>query len=110
MPIKAENRARYPADWKQIVAMVRLRSKNVCEGSPAYPECRAANGQPHPVTGSVVVLTTAHLDHTPENVDLDNLKHWCQRCHLTYDAKHHAQSAYQTRRQGKAIDAFEESP
>ncbi|MBK8752309.1 MAG: hypothetical protein IPL99_11990 [Candidatus Competibacteraceae bacterium] len=25
-----------------------------------------------------------------------------QRCHLAYDAKHHAQTAYQTRRAGKA--------
>ena len=40
----------------------------------------------HPVTGSKVVLTIAHLDHTPENCDDENLRAWCQRCHLTYDA------------------------
>ena len=98
MPIKPENAKRYPADWKEIVAQVRERSDNRCEGSPAYPDCRAHNGELHPITGSRVVLTTGHLDHTPENCDLDNLRHWCQRCHLTYDAKHHAQSAYMTRR------------
>ena len=98
MPIKPENRARYPANWKQIVAQVRERSGNRCEGTPAFPDCRAVNGEQHPETGSKVVLTTAHLDHVPENCDLSNLRHLCQRCHLTYDAQHHAQTAYATRR------------
>lgn len=107
MPIKPENAGRYPANWREIVAQVRERSGNRCEGSPIYPECRAGNGEPHPVTGSTVVLTTAHLDHVPEHCDLENLRHWCQRCHLTYDHEHHQQSAYQTRRQGRAVDMFE---
>ena len=98
MPIKPENRARYPANWKQIVAQVRERSGNRCEDTPAFPECRAVNGEPHPETGSKVVLTTAHLDHVPENCDLSNLRHLCQRCHLNYDAQHHAQTSYATRR------------
>lgn len=85
MPIRPENRARYPADWPQISRDVRERAGWVCEGSPAYPSCRAAHGQPHPVTGSRVVLTVAHLDHTPENVAWSNLRAWCQRCHNTYD-------------------------
>lgn len=97
MPVKPENRARYPKDWKNITAAIRERAKNACEGSPAYPDCRAENGQAHPVTGSRVVLTVAHLDHTPENCDHSNLRAWCQRCHLTYDAKHHAASAARTR-------------
>lgn len=98
MPIKPENRARYPKDWKAIVAQVRERSGNACEGSPAFPDCRAPNSEPHPATGSKVVLTTAHLDHTPENCELANLRHWCQRCHLVYDGKHHAETAAATRR------------
>ena len=81
-----------------------MRSGDRCEGSPAYPDCRAKNREPHPVTGSQVVLTVGHLDHTPENCDEDNLMHWCQRCHLTYDSHKHAQTAYRTRREGKAID------
>ena len=32
-----------------------------------------------------MVLTVAHLDHQPENVDDDNLRAWCQKCHNTYD-------------------------
>lgn len=99
MPIKAENKARYPADWKQISKRIRERAGNRCEGSPAYPDCCAANAQPHPVTGSKVVLTVAHLDHQPENCGDDNLRAWCQRCHLTYDAAHHAANARETRKQ-----------
>lgn len=98
MPIRPENRARYPKDWKVTVEKVRVRSGDCCEGSPAFPDCRAPNGAPHPVTGSRVVLTTGHLDHVPENCDLGNLRHWCQRCHLAYDAEHHKQTAYATRK------------
>ena len=104
MPIRPEERDRYPANWKQISREVREASGWQCEGSPDYPDCRAENGQPHPVTGSKVVLTVAHLDHTPENVDRSNLKAWCQRCHLNYDKEHHAQ----TRRRRLALgDLFE---
>jgi len=86
MPIRPENKARYPKDWKAISKACRDRAGNRCEGSPAFPDCRAENGKPHPATGSKVVLTTAHLDHTPENCEPENLKAWCQRCHNTYDA------------------------
>lgn len=98
MPIKPENKARYPADWPAIVAQVRERSGDKCEGSPDYPLCRAANGMPHPDTGSIVVLTTGHLNHTPEDCALSNLKHWCQRCHLRYDRHHHSETAYMGRK------------
>jgi hypothetical protein len=98
MPIRPENRGRYPADWKAIRAEMLLRAGHCCEGSPAYPDCRAANRRPHPVTGSIVVLTIAHLDHVPEHCEEDNLRAWCQRCHLTYDAHHHAANARCTRR------------
>jgi 5-methylcytosine-specific restriction endonuclease McrA len=96
-PISEANREHYPADWPEISFNARRRAEWRCEGSPSYPSCRAVQGSPHPVTGSIVVLTVAHLDHTPENVAPANLKAWCQRCHLTYDAAHHAQNAAATR-------------
>lgn len=49
-----------------------------------------------------IVLTVAHLDHTPENCDESNLKALCQRCHLKYDHEHHMRNAHETRRKGKA--------
>lgn len=102
MPIRPSERGRYPSDWKGVSLEVRERAGWRCEGSPGhYPDCRAANAEAHPVTGSRVVLTVAHLDHTPENCgepgDRPNLRAMCQRCHLTYDARHHAQTAARTR-------------
>lgn len=111
MPICKSEKARYPKDWKVISKAIRERAGNRCEGSPAYPDCRAENGAPHPVTGSKVVLTVGHRDHTPENVDDENLSAWCQRCHLTYDKDHHAKNARRTRRAKAAhSDFFEGSP
>jgi len=113
MPIRPENRARYPKDWKAISLEVREAAGWVCEGAPGiYPDCRAVNGEPHPVTGSKVVLTVAHLDHVPEHVgepgQRPNLKALCQRCHLTYDAPHHAKNAAATRRRALGnADLFE---
>lgn len=86
MPIRPENRDRYPKNWKTLSLQIRERAGWRCEGSPAFPDCRAENGKPHPVTGSKVVLTVAHLDHQPENCADENLRAWCQRCHNTYDA------------------------
>ena len=104
MPIKAENRGLYPSDWNDVIRPgILARANNRCEGSPAYPLCNALNGAPHPVTGSRVVLTVAHLDHDPTHCAPENLRAWCQRCHLTYDAGHHAQTARATRRARLAV-------
>lgn len=93
MPILPDNRSRYPADWRAIRDAIIARAGNRCEGSPAYPDCRAQNRKLHPVTRSLVVLTVAHLDHTPEHCEPQNLRAWCQRCHLRYDAPSHADKA-----------------
>lgn len=133
MPIKPENKGRYPANWKQIRADILVRAQNCCE------KCRAPNGAviargtgrdagtyitddayvfdantgvllgrqrqgDYEVDRMVrIVLTIAHLDHAPENCDPANLRAWCQRCHLRYDAKHHAENAHRTRRARRAI-------
>lgn len=125
MPIKPENKARYPADWPQIRQRILDRAGMRCE----YPGCRARHNEigfwidgtwkrrgfalreagftaGHTVEctdGSKlklikIVLTVAHLDHTPENCADDNLRAWCQRHHLSYDAEHHKQTAYATRK------------
>lgn len=45
----------------------------------------------------MVVLTVAHLDHTPEHCDPDNLAAMCQGCHLHYDRDHHAHTRWAAR-------------
>ena len=55
-----------------------------------------------------IVLTVAHLNHdTRDNRD-ENLKAFCQRCHLRMDAHLHATNARATRRRRRAAgDLFE---
>ena len=92
------DRSKYPDDWDEISKRIRFeRAGGCCEGSPSYPDCRAEHGKAHPVTGSLVILTTAHFDHDTENRADENLRAWCQRCHLTHDAGQHAASAAETR-------------
>lgn len=109
MPIRPENRRRYPPDWRKISDRIRFgRAKGRCEcrGECGRPRthlrrdgrCRNRHGFPAYSTGSPVVLTTAHLDHTPENCDPDNLRAFCQGCHLHYDRGHHAATRAATRR------------
>ena len=113
MPIRPENAARYPKDWPAISQRIRKRARDHCEEcgvsnyaiggrTPDGKWCAAlplgCNGK-MPGLGSWdwceggqmlrivrVVLTVAHLDHTPENCADENLKALCQRCHNRYDA------------------------
>lgn len=83
MPIRPGNKDRYPADWRLRSRFVRfVRARGRCEW------CGAENGKPHPVTGSIVALATAHVfDHRPEAASLLNLAALCQLCHNRHDAK-----------------------
>lgn len=53
-----------------------------------------------------VVLTLAHLDHDPSSDDETRIRAFCQRCHLNYDAKQHAESARATRMARKAVGSL----
>jgi len=124
VPIKPENKARYPDDWKEISLRIREEAGQKCEW------CQKPNGQqirclspglwldpnanwwrdnrgwkvPHDrapklTEGKVVkvILTVAHMNHQPEDCRRENLRALCQSCHLTYDAAHHAESRRQTK-------------
>src|SRR5262245_18610773 len=116
MPIRPENRSRYPDDWVAISREVKCRAgwRCECEGECGRGthagRCPNMHAKPAYGTGSMLVLTAAHLDHTPENCgepgNRPNLKAMCQGCHLHYDKEHHAQTAYATRRAGKALEMF----
>lgn len=128
MPIKPENRARYPKEWPAIRERILARAGNCCEKCKAPNRQRIARGggddagtymldtaevfddQTGDRLGQIrmsdydvarmvdVVLTIAHLDHTPENCAEENLRAWCQKCHLAYDHDHHRANAQATRR------------
>jgi hypothetical protein len=105
MPIRAERRRLYPAEWLQISRRIRFgRACGRCEWIEEYTgvRCEAMHGKPHPVTGSVVILTTAHLNHDESCADEAWLRALCQLHHLRYDAKHHARNAAATLRARRA--------
>lgn len=101
MPIQRE---RYPSDWEQISQRIRFeRAGNKCEW------CGAENYQPHPITGSKVVLTVAHYpDPNPMNCAEENLHALCQKCHNGVDAPMRTANAKITR-QRKRMEAIEAS-
>jgi hypothetical protein len=136
MPIRPENKARYPADWQQIRMRILARAGNCCErcrvanhawgyregetfhrvSKPAIIEAVRSGREwvkppiqwgPHKIIE--IVLTIAHLNHVVKDCSDDNLQALCQRCHLAHDHVHHQQTAYRTRRVGRAAaDLFEE--
>lgn len=118
MPIRPENRARYPKDWKALSAFIRFeRAGGQCECTGHCGQehetgrCNARHGEKHPETGSVVVLTAMHLDHQPENNDHANLLAGCQRCHNRYDAPMRRAGTKQRLRDAMAVaDMFGETP
>lgn len=109
MPIRPENKNRYPANWKQIRAQILERAGHRCEfcgagnhevgyrkderwirvtekgSAPNWEKLRAAGL-------TWIVLTVAHLDHTPENCDPKNLRALCQKCHLQLDMETHVRN------------------
>lgn len=101
MPISPENAARYPSYWRVLSGFVRFaRARAQCEW------CGAVHGCAHPITGSRVVLTTAHVhDRRPEADRLDNLAALCQRCHLRHDSAQHglSRAANRDRRIGQSV-------
>lgn len=130
MPILAENRARYPANWRsEVRPAILTRAGNRCEdcGVPnGIIGYRDGSGTFHGLASAGyrvdyiqrlypdvhvfrLVLTIAHLDHVPEHSDPANLRALCQRCHFLHDAKHHAETARLRRRARLAMrDLFDD--
>jgi hypothetical protein len=90
--VQVKNRHEYPPDWEDISLVRREQAGWVCEW------CGAAQGQPHPITGSRVVLTVAHLNHTKMDCTVGNLAALCQRCHLNHDRPRHIANRKRNRR------------
>ncbi len=136
MPIRPENKHRYPKDWPVIRARVLYRARWRCE------ECRVFNhawgwrdhlGKFHSVPkgdlhraghkppfdlachdGRVlriieIVLTVAHLDHIPENCADENLRVLCHLPHNRYDAAMRRAGILRRRRALAALGALFEA-
>ncbi len=95
--------SRYPKNWGRISLDIRFgRADGKCEW------CGAVNREPHPITGSKVILTVAHLGvphadgrpgnkHDKSDCRPENLAALCQRCHLSFDRPDHLARAAATR-------------
>src|SRR5690606_29888023 len=78
MPMKREL---YPANWDEIALAIKCAADWKCQ--ECGKQCRRP-GEPFITHRNT--LTTAHLDHNPENCDSSNLRALCAPCHLRYDA------------------------
>ena len=90
--------SKYSKDWKLRSRFIRFyRADNMCE------QCGAINHSyvnkysrelclPDEEDAVRIVLTVAHLDHDINNNSFFNIKALCQKCHLRYDSKHHAET------------------
>lgn len=129
MPIRADLRDLYGADWTEVSDRIRFtRAAGRCDncnrqhGAVVY--ALVGGGWIDPATGEAsfsgptadivflsltrVVLATAHRDHDPTNRDDANLAAWCQRCHMNHDAPHHrAQRRITLRSRWALADLFD---
>lgn len=109
--------SRYPSGWKKMSLTIRRIAGNKCE------QCGIPNGVPLPSgRKGRVILTVAHIgaplatgdgwkpgdQHDKHDVRRENLRAWCQACHLRYDLEDHIQHAKETR-QRKKREAAEKS-
>lgn len=127
------DRTKYPTDWDAIADGIRARARGRCEchgecgnlhetepgtgddtpwsDEPAaelFTRCASLAGRDNPVTRRTVILTVAHLNHTPMDCRDENLRAMCQRCHLSYDRERHIAKQRANRRAARAAgDLFD---
>ena len=121
MPIRKDLKPFYSgAEWKRTRARILQRAHQRCEqcgvknhhrydrgNGGTYRHAYAESGTPwRNADGNIttfepmvsnrrtvnIVLTVAHLNHTPGDDRDENLKALCQWCHLNYDHLHHKET------------------
>ena len=81
------DRSKYPPDWGDIARSVKEAADWKCQVCGL--QCRRP-GEPFDTHRRT--LTVMHLNHDPMDVRLENLRAACPKCHLRYDAGHHAET------------------
>lgn len=119
MPIRPENKSRYPKNWKEIRAKILERASQKCEFCGVKNHAIGVRGydgefyeegtweadslfygaeKAKPIK---IVLTIMHLNHQPEDNRDENLKAGCQRCHNRYDMPHRIANRKKNRNKNK---------
>lgn len=127
LPVKSENKALYPPEWKRIRAQILERAGNCCERCGVANHAMGARtrhgewmdadriGHMNSDDGYwafgeypkiiKIVLTIAHLEHNPKRNLGEDIQALCQRCHNRHDIKHRVETRRKNRQQaiGPAI-------
>lgn len=115
MPIRPENKIRYPENWPAIRSHILKRAGDKCEGcgvrnyavgfrSPVtgyFYEMAAEHIIAHGLKPLKIVLTISHQNHIVEDCSDENLRALCQKCHLAHDREHHAEQRRKNRESNK---------
>lgn len=108
MPIKAHLRRFYRGqDWEETRQAVLERAGHRCECTGHCGEMHGLEGRctkrHHQVLldGRRIVLATAHLNRVPGDDRPENLRAFCNRCHLLFDHPVHKVSRKATLRARK---------
>jgi hypothetical protein len=96
--------SRQKAEFLRQLALER--AGHACEGSPAYPHCRARADRAHPETDKPVTLLVINFEPGVET--LGNKRVMCNRCVLAYDFPLHCTQGWRQRR--KAMGNLEMFP
>jgi len=118
------DRRLYPADWDDIARQIKDEVGWRCEGCGRHcirpgedPMAFMERIRTHRVSECPVVaeflqfprrflLSVAHLDHVPQNIERSNLRAWCLPCHCRYDLSQMVRKKYLKRERLGQLQLF----
>jgi hypothetical protein len=117
----------YPLDWEEQIRppiLTRASGRCECRGECGVSHAQSVGSAAWYIIGSDdahcgllheslrfsatanelvrVILTIAHRDHDPRNCDDDNLRAWCEPCHLRYDGELHRERKRLAKQRGQS--------
>ena len=84
-------------NWRSLLASIGRPFRNVHGNVTTYEAVQSMRRVVR------IVLTVAHLNHTPGDDRDENLAALCQWCHLHYDAEHHKETRSARKDKGRPL-------
>jgi hypothetical protein len=93
------------ADWDKgaLLTWRDERGAAIAGGVNEYGDPFDPTGRNRALRDVRIVLTIAHLNHTPGDDRDENLMVLCSWCHLNYDKLHHAETRATRKDQGRPL-------